>query len=66
MYGLTFDTFQNRLFLQCSEMDPAEIRLIEKVVIKDRGAEGLEKSARPYPLSALKSFLIDNYATIQM
>jgi hypothetical protein len=31
-----------------SEMDPAEIRLVQLAVIKERGAEGfLEKSTRP-------------------
>jgi hypothetical protein len=51
-------------------MDPDEIRLIRKVVMKERGAEVfLEKSTCPHPLRALESigappcFLIANLVT---
>ena len=45
---------QVRLKVLSSEMDPDEIRLIRKVVIKERGAEVfLEKSTCPYPPRAL-------------
>ncbi len=43
------EMFKNIVCLKVlsSEMDPAEIRLIPYVFIKERGAVGLEKSARP-------------------
>jgi hypothetical protein len=52
-------------------MDPAEIRLIREVFIKERGAEGFYKNLpAPHPLRALQiirappCFLIANYTTI--
>jgi hypothetical protein len=51
LYSIQFmvEMFKNIVCLKVlsSEMDPAEIRLIPYVFIKERGAVGLEKSARP-------------------
>jgi hypothetical protein len=66
-----FFLLSNNLKVLSSKMDPAEIRLIREVFIKERGAEGFYKNLpAPYPLRALQSirappcFLNDNYTTL--
>jgi hypothetical protein len=47
--------FSDNLKVLSSKMDPAEIRLIQYVFIKERGTEGFYKNTpAPHPLRVLK------------